>query len=93
MCENRLRDGNGESTEEEEEEWNPHQILKECIEQFLMPETIFEESVSDSTRPPEHYRGGEEDFEAVHEEPVYWKLEAQQHVIDEGYRYRRCDTV
>lgn len=69
------------------------QRVRNDTHQFLLAKTILQKGVSERPRSPKYDRSCEEDFEAVHEEAVDRKLEAQKHIVDERYCYRRCDSV
>jgi len=84
---------NGQSTEEEEEEWNPCAVLNQGGEETARTEAVFEERVADVTSAGEDDRASEPDFERMHVETVDAEGKSEEDVVDQREGDGAGDTM
>jgi len=93
MREDSLTNRDAQATKEEKEERNPHEVSEEAAYQVLVPKTVFQEGIPNSSGPEENDGGGEPDLETRDVEAVDGELEPKQDVVDDADGDRGRDTV
>lgn len=84
---------NTEAPKEENEEWNPSQILDQSPEEASMSNTVLQESIAKVSNARENDRAGQENLETVKIKSIHLDSESEEEIINDGPDRRGSNPI